>query len=47
MDASNFIAVMKSWNDVYYPTMEAPVIAATVSELRTVTAEGAKYAAQP
>jgi len=38
MDADTFIAVMKSWNDVFYPTMAAPVIAATVSELRTVTA---------
>jgi len=38
MDASIFIAVMKSWNDVFYPTMAEPVIAATVSELRTVTA---------
>ena len=38
MDADTFIAVMKSWNEVFYPTMAAPVIAATVSELRTVTA---------
>jgi pimeloyl-ACP methyl ester carboxylesterase len=38
MDAGVFIAVMKSWNDVFYPMTAAPVIAATVSELRTVTA---------
>jgi pimeloyl-ACP methyl ester carboxylesterase len=38
MDADTFIAVMKSWNDVFYPPMAAPVIAATASELRTVTA---------
>jgi len=38
MDAGLFIAVMKSWNNVFYPTMATPVIAATVSELRTVTA---------
>src|ERR1700723_864388 len=38
MDANSFIAVMKSWNDVFYPTMAAPVIAATFAELRTVTA---------
>jgi pimeloyl-ACP methyl ester carboxylesterase len=38
MDPSTFIAVMKSWNDVFYPTTATPVIAATLSELRTVTA---------
>ena len=38
MDADTFIAVVKSWNDVFYPTTAAPVIAATVAELRTVTA---------
>ena len=38
LDPSTFIAVMKSWNNVFYPTMATPVIAATVSELRAVTA---------
>jgi pimeloyl-ACP methyl ester carboxylesterase len=38
MEADTFIAVMKSWNEVFYPRMATPVIAATVAELRTVTA---------
>jgi len=38
MEADTFIAVMKSWNDVFYPSTAAPVIAATAAELRTVTA---------
>src|ERR1700730_6219824 len=38
IDPNTFIAVMKSWNEVFSPTLAAPAIAATVSELRTVTA---------
>ena len=38
MDADAFIAVMKSWNDVFYPSTAAPVIGATVAELAEVTA---------
>lgn len=38
MDASTFIAVMRSWNGAFYPRTAVPVIAATVAELRTVTA---------
>lgn len=38
LDADTFIAVMKSWNDVFYPSADAPVVAATVAQLRNVTA---------
>ena len=37
MDADQFMAVMKSWNEVFYSAPETPVIGATVSELRAVT----------
>jgi pimeloyl-ACP methyl ester carboxylesterase len=38
MEPDTFIAAMKSWNDSFYPRSTMPVIAATVAELRTVTA---------
>src|ERR1700751_2796193 len=38
MNAGTFIAVMRSWNGAFYPRTAVPVIAATVAELRAVTA---------